>query len=481
MDTFTMVSYNCTGLYEDRVDFIRNFLNDFNVDVLFLQETWLHDSQFKKVRKISDGYLSENVCGIKDDAVIQSRRGYGGVSILWKQSLAQSIKPVKSNSKRLACIQLQLKTGYKILVINTYMPNDNYSQNNVDQDFEKEMSNIEQLCLSQSDINAVMLVGDMNVDLDRNNAHLRCLKDLCNRHGLVFTKNHPNAKYDHTYANMGAGHFSSIDHFIVPHSLSDYVESVSCIDTGLNPSFHFPLWIAITFDLQKLGITERTYQTKGIAWNRLTENEINQYKQVVSEKLSNIYVPQSACNCEHVRCSSVRHKHELSKYCHDLIGVCVHSGETIFPKVKHKNTQIPYWNECVKPLKDTSLFWKSIWESCGRPRDGVVSDIMRATKHKYHYTIRAIRKRQEDLRNSRMVECYLKNKNRRQFWKEYKKVEGKGRANPPHLDDNVDPKEIVNLLNEKYKTLYNSVPGDDSLMDDVKMKVNEGIDKYKNI
>ncbi len=52
MNKLIMVTYNCTGLYKDRAEFIQNFRNKSDVDVVFLQETWLQETQFKHVKGI---------------------------------------------------------------------------------------------------------------------------------------------------------------------------------------------------------------------------------------------------------------------------------------------------------------------------------------------------------------------------------------------------------------------------------------------
>ncbi len=47
----------------------------------------------------------------------------------------------------------------------------------------------------------------------------------------------------------------------------------------------------------------------------------------------------------------------------------------------------------VQHLKDNALFESSLWISCGKPRESVIAQIMRYTKLRYHYAIRAIKKR----------------------------------------------------------------------------------------
>ncbi len=145
---------------------------------------------------------------------------------------------IKSNSKRLICIEFLLNNNYKLLVINAYLPNANYRRNDVDPEFEEEMDNIEQLCHRYSHVNAVMIVGDLNIDLQRDNAHSRGMCSIAERQGIIFCRNHFNIDYDYIDANVGAGHYSSVDHFIVPSVLYECFDTVVCTDNRLNPSFH---------------------------------------------------------------------------------------------------------------------------------------------------------------------------------------------------------------------------------------------------
>ncbi len=119
----------------------------------------------------------------------------------------------------------------------------------------------------------------------------------------------------------------------------------------------------------------------------------------------------------------------------------------------------------VEPLKDDAMFWYSVWISCGKPRQYTVHQIMKHTKYKYHYTNRAIKKRDADLRKSRMAECLTTEKNHRDFWKEQRKMDGNSKQIPAHVDGETEPKDIAQVFSEKYQKLYNSVLSD---MDEVK-------------
>ncbi len=60
------------------------------------------------------------------------------------------------------------------------MPNDNYRVNDIDAEFDETVDYIEQMCAKMAD---VILVGDLNIDLVRNNDHTKRLCDISARHG----------------------------------------------------------------------------------------------------------------------------------------------------------------------------------------------------------------------------------------------------------------------------------------------------------
>ncbi len=188
--------------------------------------------------------------------------------------------------------------------------------------------------------------------------------------------------------------------------------------------------INFLINVDKFYVTEQNIDKTTIAWHRVKEEERNHYKQCVHNRLHNMYVPRDAIMCHNVICKNENHRQQLSRYCKELIQICVEEGHECFPTVLKKGTQVSYWNETVQPLKDDALFWKSIWVSCGKPRESVVAQIMRRTKHKYHYTIRAIKKREDDLRKSLMAESLIYERNHRNFWAEYKKLEGQSKQKP---------------------------------------------------
>ena len=75
---------------------------------------------------------------------------------------------------------------------------------------------------------------------------------------------------------------------------------------------------------------------------------------------------------------------------------------------------MPGWTEQVKPERDRSLLWHLIWCESGKPRSGVVHDIMRRAKHSYHYAVRSCKKKFET-QKQKIAANLGNNKN---FWTE---------------------------------------------------------------
>ena len=71
---------------------------------------------------------------------------------------------------------------------------------------------------------------------------------------------------------------------------------------------------------------------------------------------------------------------------------------------------IPGWSELVAPYRSKSLFSHNLWVECGKPRTGVVYDIMRQTRARYHHAIRNARRNEDEIVNERFGDALLHKK-----------------------------------------------------------------------
>ncbi len=75
-----------------------------------------------------------------------------------------------------------------------------------------------------------------------------------------------------------------------------------------------------------------------------------------------------------------------------------------------------------------------------------MAQIMRRTKARYHYSIRALWRREYELRKTRMAEALMIENNHRDFWTEGKKVERRSKPRTPQIDDKITPMDIADVF-----------------------------------
>ncbi len=163
----------------------------------------------------------------------------------------------------------------------------------------------------------------------------------------------------------------------------------------------------------------------------------------------------------------------INEMCDAMIQSCVAACDETIPRVKKKGG-IPMWDEMAKPFRETAMFWHSIWISCNKPTSGAVHDIRRKTRADYHRAVKSLKCNKTANRCEKMAESVLKNDSRN-FWKESRKMKGKVKKLPDTMDGVTGGKEIADLFGTKYDRLYNSVPFDVSVMNDIEMEVNKRI------
>ena len=107
-----------------------------------------------------------------------------------------------------------MANNFSCILLNVYLPCDNYSANIVTREYEQCVEYIEGL-LSTTDCNTFICCGDYNTSLKRGNAQCRFLQDFVSRNNLTCSWNHALSREDYTYCNYALGQKSIIDHFIV--------------------------------------------------------------------------------------------------------------------------------------------------------------------------------------------------------------------------------------------------------------------------
>ena len=90
--------------------------------------------------------------------------------------------------------------------------------------------------------------------------------------------------------------------------------------------------------------------------------------------------------------------------CSTLINLCILASAQTIPRGRPADKTIPGWNEQVKSYQERSLFWHWIWLEVGKPMKGYVYNIMKQTRHQYHYGIRCAKRNNTEIIRTKLAE-----------------------------------------------------------------------------
>ena len=184
---------------------------------------------------------------------------------------------------------------------------------------------------------------------------------------------------------------SMIDHMFVLEggSLSRHCEPIEHIDSGINLSSHVSLLGKFNVEniySRKCKPRENIKETP--AWYKINQSDIENYQDALYYKLTCIAVPDDLINCHDLFCDKQHHQHAIRDLCVSIVSACLGTSDHTLPKRGPRKKLSPYWSDLIQSHKDCSLFWHSIWTENGKPRHGIVAQIIRQTRAKYHYFVR---------------------------------------------------------------------------------------------
>ena len=468
-EDLTIISYNCDGLNLSTC-YIQQLLTDKKPDFLFLQETWLLDSQINLLGNINVNYLFTGISGCESGEMLKGRP-YGGVAVLWSKKLSQYVQPVASNSNRITGCKYMFGDE-KILFLTVYMPCDSQSVHRVNDEYVNVIQEIENIC-ENNNASRIIIGGDWNTSIDRNNAQTNCFKRFLDTSNFDICWNSMNASKSCTYENINLGHQSCIDHFIMSMNVFDNITNCTIIDSVDNLSCHKPILLQVKCQINRLNRTGKQLYKRKTAWHKVVKEDIDCFKQHLDVQLNRLKVPACINNCTNVSCKDSAHTNAICELCSNLIS-CLLDADSFLPKSSKRKNVLPYWSEKVRPLRQDSLWWHWLWKECGRPRVGSVASTMRSTRAKYHAMVKYVKNEEKHLRFSRMGES-IATDNSRDLFNEVRHANGSFK----HISDCVDgcntPEEITDLFYTKYDNLFHMVPADHAKMSKLRKQIESDV------
>ena len=360
----------------------------------------------------------------------------------------------------------------KLWFSNVYVPHKD-SQANLDE-FKFQLSVVNNVIEQHQDCD-IILEGDFNVDFSRNWSHTDLLSDFCNRTNLYPSIKHVCSSVDYTY-HIGLTRFNMLDQFIVSEELLMNALSELYASHDMDNTFdHEPLTIQFDIQANRFSASVRKFVHK-VVWHKASHADIENNRHTVNNALGNIVIPFAALLCRDVKLCISSHQMALNTYASEISQALVAAGEVAIPHTSdvgcNKNKSIPGWSEFVELLKAKSQFWHNV--DYDTSKTGALADVMRRTRASYHYTVRRVRRNEQNFINERFADAMFVD-NTRDFWSEVKRLRSHKTCPSNMVDDFKSPCDTANFFASKYQDLYTSVKFDMAEMDVVRGDIESSV------
>merc|ERR1739842_50974 len=184
-----------------------------------------------------------------------------------------------------------------MLLFNIYMPIDMRRPGEELDEFFEILAEVKDIVSKYSPIN-VIIGGDFNCDLGRNNFQSRALESFVENENLHFCINNnvSNVPYTRTLNQS----FSTIDHCIVSDNLSSNIYRYETMFIPDNFSDHFPLYLEIELELSYVQLPKATMVSK-TNWPKCTDDCKKMYKNEIENELLHIRFDHDAITCRNLK------------------------------------------------------------------------------------------------------------------------------------------------------------------------------------
>ena len=86
----------------------------------------------------------------------------------------------------------------------------------------------------------------------------------------------------------------------------------------------------------------------------------------------------------------------------------------------------------VKPERERLLFWHWMLQKAGKPQTGFMYNVMKRTRHQYHYVVRCCKRQTFEIQKQKMTENIS---NSTTFWKEIRTLNPISKTISNNIDD----------------------------------------------
>ena len=283
------------------------------------------------------------------------------------------------------------------------------------------------------------------------------------------------SNYIMAYTYKGASNATSlIDHFIVSEDLTVLASDYFTLDSVDNLSDHVPLYMFLKCDVDTVTTKSVNAPTRSPVWGLASCHDIEQYQLELDKMLQDSY-PTLDMFLDHSESKLCLKKEYVSKF-HDVIINAAHNAmDKHIPHTGDRKPKvIPGWDIEMDCARQSSLFWHSMWNECGRKQSGIVYDFMKKNRANYHYKLRALRKNKQNKTKLSVSKTMLRNSSAT-YWKSTRAIRKHNYNTTQMIDGISGDSNIANIFRRKYKSLFNSVESSDKEIADLSQRIQSAV------
>ena len=171
-------------------------------------------------------------------------RPANGMFIAIPKHLRNRAKDISPRSNRIQAILLETNEGV-MMIINVYFPADPKTKKYVfDTELEDMLVAITSL-IENHHCSNVVIVGDLNMDIKRDNGRVERLKEFLSVNNLELAWNNFLVDFTHEFESEGITYTHTLDHFIWNRNFSNKISEAGVYHSPNNTSDHSPIYCDI--------------------------------------------------------------------------------------------------------------------------------------------------------------------------------------------------------------------------------------------
>lgn len=367
-----IATFNCKNVYNSQAC-IKNIL-DFS-DFICIQEHWLFKFEQENIGDLfsKTSWTCKSVDENNPIPPTQRPRGYGGVAILWKQSMDHLVEQIEDGSERIICIKLKVKPK-PILLICAYMPCNGSKQANTH--FKECLDQLHEIITKYSDTCTPVLCGDWNCDLMKSSkkpARSIWMEEFINSKKLAFKPT------PLTFIHPNGNESSTIDYIFVHSNLADKVNNTIRLDMlPNNTSDHYPLLTEIEIEMDSGKEKDKNFTSNKIKWDKI---DLLQYQECLTKSLQ-----ENIIDFENDPTAITK-----------LMDTIIATQESIVPTSKKSSQRSKHiWNDEIENSLKTNKKALYEWKMEGKPQIGETMQVRKRTKKQLRKARRQEIARQRD-------------------------------------------------------------------------------------